>query len=307
MLSTDAWAFLDILRPVCAWATYRGALVCSPPEPGFVSVWTASVLRADDVSRILIELSLEDCRRQFYPERPSRLTSMYCFRDIESAERACATGMTRHCRPEFLAELSLAEATPQRDRFDLNWVNLAHKSQGTIDGTFDWTRRYWQGEPCAAREPIWETLVRGRLHVLGTDLRDRAYRILKRNFPDSLMLLEIARQACWVGSNLGSLHGSFAADGEDLVLRYAMDMRDANEESFLLRLRKLRRSGHPINWQDMKPHVERDSFGRTPDLLPFSFRIANALGSAQISLHQVLISLAASDAQLASFNRSRDH
>jgi hypothetical protein len=34
MLTTDAYAFLNINDPVCAWATYRRVLVSAPEEPG---------------------------------------------------------------------------------------------------------------------------------------------------------------------------------------------------------------------------------------------------------------------------------
>jgi hypothetical protein len=44
MLSTDAYAYLNVDNPICAWATYRGVLVTPPAEPGFLSVWTAGLL-----------------------------------------------------------------------------------------------------------------------------------------------------------------------------------------------------------------------------------------------------------------------
>jgi hypothetical protein len=273
MLATDAWAFLDIRRPLCAWATYRGVLTTPPSEPGFVSVWTASVMRVKDPRRIVIELVLESHRRKLFPDLPSRLTSLFCFSDLRSAERAC--GKAGHFRPDLLAELSLAATTRRQGQLDLNWIDYAYRTDGALETDFNWVGRYWSGEPSPIGDPIWETLIQGRAIILGTELRERAYQAIKENFPESLMLLEIARQAAWVDSDLGSIQGFIAVDEGDLMLRFAFDMRDANDPDFLQRLQDLRKSGHPTNWADMKPHLERESFGRVPDLRPFEFRVTD--------------------------------
>jgi hypothetical protein len=114
--------------------------------------------------------------------------------------------------------------------------------------------------------------VDGRLKVLGTSLREQAYEVIKSRFPDSLMFLEIARQAAWVGSYLGNICAWLRQDGDELELGYLMDMRDANDPDVLGRLERLKKSGHPINRADMTPHIEQDSFGSVPDLRAFGFR-----------------------------------
>jgi len=73
LLRTGAYAFLNIRDPLCAWATYRGTLVCAPAQAGFLSVWSAGILRADDPARISRELILESIRAARHPERISRL------------------------------------------------------------------------------------------------------------------------------------------------------------------------------------------------------------------------------------------
>jgi hypothetical protein len=274
MLATDAYAFLDINNPVCAWATYRGALVCAPENPGFVSVWTAGLIRASVPGRMNFEAAVEAVRIAQFPHLISRLRGMFCLPDAESAKRACSWDQARgtHFQPEYLAELSLSEAGARRDRFDANWITYAPKDEAgyLIDG--GWIQNYWVGEPYPNKEPIWETLVDGRLIVLGTDIRQRAYATIKSEFPDSLMFLEIARQAAWVGSDLGAITALIRSEAEEMVLDYAMNMVDAENLKFLEKLSASRESGHPINWADMKSHIDQDSFGHVPDLRPYGFR-----------------------------------
>lgn len=275
MLTTDAYAFLNINDPVCAWATYRGTLVSPPAEPGFVSVWAAGLMRSDNhLARVGNEWLLEQHRAAAFPSRVSRLRGMFCFLDLESAERACswATNRGSHFRPEYLAELNLSQATLRSDRLDANWISYAKRDDaGRLLGT-EWIHSYWAGEPYPHASPIWETLIDGRMIVLGTALRERAYLVVKRMFPQSLGLLEIARLAAWVGSDLGNSAAHIVQQGNELALHYFMDMRDANNPNFLAKLEQVRREGHPTNWADLGPHLSAGSFGQTPDLRPFEFK-----------------------------------
>lgn len=52
MLKTDVWCYLNLENPVCAWAAYRGILVQTPQQPGFISVWIASMLVCNNFTRI---------------------------------------------------------------------------------------------------------------------------------------------------------------------------------------------------------------------------------------------------------------
>jgi hypothetical protein len=273
-LSTDAFAFLNVNHPLCAWDTYRSVLVCAEDNTGYVSVWSAQTLRHNQPDRIVRELFLERVRKAHFEERISRLRGMFCFLDISSAERACnwATNSRSHFRPEYLAELHLKSATSRRDRLDANWIAYqpAQDEDGHLDGS--WAYKYWAGDPCPGHEPIWETLVDGRAIVLGTKLRERAYEIIKKAFPDSLMFLEIGRMAAVVGSDLGNVFAVLQEVGSDLILGYQQDMRDADDPDFIRRLEELKASGHPINWADMAPHIANDSFGKVMDLRPFGFR-----------------------------------
>jgi hypothetical protein len=213
MRTTDAYTFLNVHDPLCAWAAYRAVLVAAQDAPGFLSVWTAGILRLDNAEKFGLEIGLERLRAEHYPDRVSRLRGMYCFLDIRSAERALSWGRpSNHFRSEFLAELSLDEAGPRRDRVDANWIGY---QGGNID---DWMHRYWRGDAFPDDEPLWETVLDSRLIVLGTTLREKAYGLIKRNFPESLTFLEIARLAATVGSDLGNVTAHLYQDANDFVL-----------------------------------------------------------------------------------------
>jgi hypothetical protein len=80
-------------------------------------------------------------------------------------------------------------------------------------------------------------LVDGRLIVMGTELRGRAYENIRSEFPNSLMFLELSRLAAFAGYDVA-----------------------------------LGNCGHPVNWDDIRPRVENSSFGSVPDLRPYTFK-----------------------------------
>jgi hypothetical protein len=265
MLSTDAWAFLNITHPMCAWATYRGVLVSVRPDPGFISIWALSMIQSGDPNRVQREVTLEIHRAHFYPKKVSRLKGMYCFTDLKSAEAAINWGA--HFKPEYLAELSLSESERVSTRLDSNWITF-----GLKESPFDAyaLNAYWSGLPHPDHEPVWETLVEGRMIVLGTHLRERAYQLVHRYMPYSTALLEASRVAAWAGSDLGNTTGRIHEDGDDLVFDYLMDMRDATDPDFLERLGRLRAEGHPMRQEAVQAFAEDRV--RLPDLRPLSFR-----------------------------------
>lgn len=267
VLTTDAYAYLNIDHPLCAWATYRGALVTPPAQPGFLSVWTAGLLGNGDPVRLRRELALEAVRAAHFPDRVSRLRGMFCFLDRASAEGASVWG--GHFTPDYLAELSLSEASPVRGRQDANWITY-----GSPD--LKWAADYWRGIPYPGAEPIWEVILEGRFWVLGTELRSRAYDRVRDEFPGSLMILEIARVAAWAGSDFGNIAGFMLAKDGRLDIVYIQDWREADDPAFHKKIQELIESGHAINRADMAPHISADSFGNLPDLRPYQHNVAAA-------------------------------
>ena len=100
-------------------------------------------------------------------------------------------------------------------------------------------------------------------------------KVVKEYWPDSLMWLEISRLGAWLGSNIGTINVFMAETTEGHECRFLLDMGDAEEPSFLERIKQLRKS-HPVNIDNIKPHYEQDSFGCTPDMTPFQFSVPRA-------------------------------
>ncbi len=230
-----------------------------------VSWWFTNLLR--DRRHLQRELALEQVREQQYPDRVSRLVGMFCFLKRAYADQAVCWGA--HFRPGNLAEVSLCEATGHHHLQDANWITYAGCNAGA--GSGEWMHRYWEGESCPNEKPVWEALVEGRVAVLGTSIRNRAYEVVKSHWPDSLMLLEISRLGAWVGSNIGSINADMTDNSRGHEFKYLMDMRDADDPDFLKRLQHLMTSGHPVNWADIRPHYEQGTFGCRPDMTPYQF------------------------------------
>jgi hypothetical protein len=235
---------------------------------------SAAMMRAGSRARLNNELAIESIRRQRHAGRVSRLRGMYCFLDAESAQRAAALwgSFRNHFRPEFLAELHL-QATSRGDRLDSNWITYAKRDENRflLASELEQFDRYWRGEEFPGKVPIWETIIEGRMVVLGTELRDRAYEAIKQQFPRTLAFLEIARLAAWVGSDLGNVRAWLQDEGDNVALHYLMDMREANDPAFLKKLEDLKAEGHPINWADLHQEMKHGSFGQTMDLRPYEF------------------------------------
>lgn len=265
-LKTDAWGYLNIYNPVCAWAAHRGVLVSAPTTGGFVSVWAAGLFQSTDVSRIEREILIEKVRCQSFPDRISRLTGMYCFTDLESAERALRWGSSKnHFRTKFLVEYSMVEAIKSAS-VDANW--LTHASELTSE---DWPNRYWSGEPFPNVQPVWETLVTGRLYILGTELRNRSRELIEEHFPKSVAFAETARLAASAGFDLGNVCGFLFDKGEDVRLQYLCDMREANNPEFLRRIVELRDSGNVVATPAFLESLKIGAF-HTPDFVPYEYQ-----------------------------------
>lgn len=271
-MSTDAYAFLDISRPHVAWAVYRGVLITPQPTPmdggELVSWWFADLMRTP--THLDRELALERLRKHRFPERVSRMAGMFCFPRRDFVDQAIRERWGSHYKSENLAELSLIEAQGYHQWLDANWISHCG-FPGNRDT--DWMNRYWSGEEYPDARPVWEILVEGNVTVLGTDLRERAYTVVKDYWPDSLMFLEISRLGAWIGSSIGTINVFMTYDKIAYHFNFIMDMSDANDTVFLDRLGQLIAGGHPVNHADIGPHYEQGSFERTPNMTQYRFSV----------------------------------
>jgi hypothetical protein len=280
-MNANGYVFLDIEHPVVAWSVYRGTLISArtaAAEQGAISMMMANLLEHMKGPRLFNELLIEEVRRRRHPMKQSRLAGLFYFPDRCSAIRS-STLWGNHFREDLLAEVHVSGQGLERP-VDSNWITFAghHLDDGgrILLSDVSWLENYWNGTAFPDAEPIWEALVEGRMIVLGTELRQRAYEIVKSFFPESLTLLEIGRIAAWIDSDLGNTMGWLLSDGDKLRLRYYMDMRDAENPAFLAKLSGYINNGGAVNWVDIKRNTQKGEFGRAPDLRPWGFAIDSA-------------------------------
>lgn len=233
-------------------------------------MWTAGKLWAKDFVGLELEARLELVRQIAFSDRVSRLRGMYVFPDALSADRASSwSGDT--FQSKYLAELHVVGGLTGTAAMDANWITHALSDELPDD----WLFSYWSGQAFPGAQPIWEVLVSNRAYVLGTDLRERAYQVIKRYLPDTLSILEMGRLAAAAGSDLGNIACNIFDDGNLISSRHLLDMRDADNPAFLQRLGELLASGHPKRQEALDVGAEQGIF-TIPDMRPLDFTVAKA-------------------------------
>lgn len=205
-------------------------------------------------ARLENELIIENYRQLNFPTKTSRLTGMYFFEDEETAELACSWG--GHFSLNNLSRLDLHPTTPF-SRHDSNWITYAELDQhGRIEND-TWINKYWSGDCYPGKKPVWEIIMHGRAVVRGHRVRQLAYNKISVEFNNCVSLLEISRVAANLGSDLGNCCAWAIRQNDDLIkLSYFVDMRDAENEEFL---NKVRQDKSPRNHKDLA--VGGDQFG----------------------------------------------
>jgi hypothetical protein len=232
-------------------------------------MWTAGKLWAKDFSGLELEARLEFVRQVAFADRVSRLKGMYVFPDALSAERASSwSGDT--FQSKYLAELHVVGGLTGTAT-DANWIT--HALSDVLPD--DWPFSYWSGEAFPGAQPIWEVVVSNRAYVLGTELRERAYQVIKRYLPDALAILEMGRLAAAAGSDLGNVACNIFDDGDHVSSRHLLDMRDADNPVFLRRVGELLAAGHPKRQEALDVGAEQGTF-TVPDMRPLDFTVAKA-------------------------------
>jgi hypothetical protein len=278
-----AFAFLDLDHPVVAWGAYRGVLVSAnveyrPPQCPVSMMFAGIVLHQNNV-RLQNELLIERHRQLHFPNCTSRLAGMYFFEDRVTAEQACEWG--GHFSSENLAEFELFPSEAY-SRHDANWISYAPLCKAGRIESEGWIAKYWSGEVYPGRAPVWELLVQGRAVICGTELRERAYKVVLGKFPESVSILEISRIAAHVGSDLGHVSAwAIREDDGSLTCSFFLDMRDADRPEFLERVRQY---NGPRNYKDLA--VGGEYFG-VPDFREFSSTFAVTEGVSDAFLFSV--------------------
>jgi hypothetical protein len=109
-------------------------------------------------NRFYAEFALEKIRQLEFSNKPSRMTSSFCWEDSQFAATYQRGGS-----PEHLYEVRLAEPRSNRHRGDMSWIDLLPGCR-SFEAIEEVVRRYWRGEE---RDPrAWEIVVDGPLEVV---------------------------------------------------------------------------------------------------------------------------------------------
>jgi len=201
------FAFLDVEHPPVAWAVMRGILVSVDRAPGptrsFASYMLAGLIQNQSNWRMNNETIIEYVRGQRFPAKVSRLRGIYFFEHRDQAQKAIAQKWGGHFELNNLVELELY---PDGDvtRVDANWITDAPRGDhGHLDTTdLTWINNYWNGD-YKGSDPTWEIIAVGEATILTTAARERAYEVVKQEFPKSWEFVEMSRLASEVGSHGG--------------------------------------------------------------------------------------------------------
>lgn len=260
MKQLQLYTYVNTEHPMVAWEVYSARLFSADAtaEDGFqpLSLRYAAVLKDSTPNRLSAEIRIEHVRRKYYPKQVSRLTGLYFFESRKAAETAQQEWGVRHFNAANLIEVGVTAETITK--VDSEWITHCF-----FDQDQKWMRSYWQGDTYG-KTPLWEILVSGAGIVWGTSTRERAYEVVRSQFPKSLGMLELSRVAFDCGFNLGRIVPYIIHSGDNRFrLNFAMDFRDADNPEFLQAL-----SGYqgPRNVRDMNP-LELVP----PDLRPYMF------------------------------------
>lgn len=258
------YVLLDLDRPHIVWLAYVGILHnCDAPDvnPGNLSWWAAHTLSRPNAPRFEREAFLERIRATQFPQRLSRLRSIYSFPTFESAKKGKA-----ELRGRDLVAIGPTDGTYVAERHDMNWIDYPGNRQ-------DVAEKYWSME--YTDEPTEEQLLSGSFAIYGTDVRNKAYGTIAEAFPKSLALLELARLAPYFGSMLGQISPWLKREGTDLVLSFII--RYTEQEGLQVLEQALRHAqenkAFAMNWKDLEPLRTGKEPVCVPDLRDYQIRI----------------------------------
>lgn len=273
----EGFMYLDIEHPVVAWNVYRGVLISrrlvEEARGGTpLSMTAARLFMQQDLKRLTFEAVLEAYRIARCPEKVSRMTGLFVFSEPESALAAADDkAWGGHISTDFLTDVGVS-AAPNLTRLDGNWISWM--LQEYQSDSSDWhlgTAPYWAGEVCPHfKAPIWEILVEGAITIWGTDLKKRAYKVIREREPLTVSLLEQSRLAASLGSDLGHINAFLTEENGRPLISFLMDFADATNKAYTDKLAEYIQTSPPgsVNFADLA--VGGNSF-RRPNLAMYSY------------------------------------
>ncbi len=230
---TRAWVHLRVTDPLVAWLTYRGVLESvSQAGPHALSLWLLGTLRSsitEDPWFSARETQIESSRLNRNPQSVSRLKGVFAFPDRETADRAVK--LWNGFQPYFLQEIEV-RAGSTVSYFDSQWIDAMGTS---TPPSREWADSYATGA-AHSDDPQWELLIDGKADLIGTELRQKAYNVVRATWPEAVAPLEISRLGAQLDSTIGYITAFGVLDGDSISVQFAMDFRDAENPDFTKRL-----------------------------------------------------------------------
>ena len=255
------YVYLDIRHPIVAWMVYRGTVQSSDQSstPGMLSFFAMNTLRRHPSAMLVEREGRFEGARQFHcPEKLSRLTSVFAYPDLASAEEGARQG---HFKIGNLAAIMPKDDNFRREVYDSAYID--NYSSLMPDQA---ARDYWVGiTPGSSTHR--EMLLSGSFFVLGTKLREQAKKVIWALGKEVRLALEISRLAAALGSDIGSVYPIAEKNENDAngVIRYLIRWDD-NECADLVRQAMARFEANPNFYLDLEalaplraPAAQRDS------------------------------------------------
>jgi hypothetical protein len=256
------FVYLNIKKPWVAWMAYRGELVSARYlDPSAISYWHASYLFNSNWLNYQKEAKIETIRRRLHGDGNGvgRLSGLFIFDTIDDANRAGNCWDRDSFSPEYLVEIGIKNEMC-RSVFDSNWIT---NCMSLTDD--EWMEDYVSGINFNSN-PLKEVLLDGKCLIYGTELRQKAYEIVKEKWPKSLPLLELSRIAVELDSDLGAISPILISNDGEVSCNFYLNFKDATNNEFL---EKLKQYNGPKNHADMQLI---NQFGIVvPDLREYNF------------------------------------
>ena len=231
----SAWVHLRVTDPLVAWLTYRGVLESvSRTAPEFLSLWSLNAAHSavlDDKWLFIREARLEAARAAKNPDAVSRLRGVFAFPNKETADLAVRTW--RGFEAYFLQEIEIREGSVV-SWYDSQWID----AMGTLSAPTDGAAESYSVGNEFGSQPLWELLIDGKADLVGIELREKAYNVVRAQWPDALSPLEIARLGAQLDSSIGYIAAFPRIAGDKVLIEFMMDCRDAENPTFLDALQK---------------------------------------------------------------------
>lgn len=195
-----------------------------------MSLWSLSAAHSallDDKWFFIREAQIDACRATNNPEAVSRLRGLFAFPDKSTADRAVSAwnGFESY----YLQEIEIREGSIV-SWYDSRWIDAMGTTFAPPD---DAAKAYAVGNEFDDSDPRWELLIDGKADLIGTELQEKAYNVVRAQWPDALSPMEIARLGAQLDSSIGYIAAFPRLADDEVVIEFMMNFQDATNPSFL--------------------------------------------------------------------------